>query len=327
MIWAYALQQNEMKKPSELVELFANIATIFVFIFLVAFLAHRYLMPHEKTPKNEKLRQGTQLSLPGIDWTDAHSTLILALSVECRYCRASSEFYRRLLALNAAKRFRPVAVFPQPEKAGQAYLQSEGLAVSEVLQANLLSLGVDATPTLILADEVGRISSSWTGQLTPEGEKDVIARLGLEQADKTPPNDKGIVIYNNKPDSSKLIPASEFVRMTRIGEDLPLIDIRSREEYASGHITGTLNIPMDELEARASHEVPKDKIVLIYCHYCASCEGRASEEGVQTFCSLGIDMLRDLGFTQVRYVSDDLYTLKQAGIKISTLPSPVSRSQ
>lgn len=42
------------------------------------------------------------------------------------------------------------------------------------------------------------------------------------------------------------------------------IDVRTPEEYSQGHIRGSILIPLDELEKRAS-EVPKDKKVLIIC--------------------------------------------------------------
>lgn len=44
-----------------------------------------------------------------------------------------------------------------------------------------------------------------------------------------------------------------------------LLDVRTREEYAEGHIAGAVNIPVQELEARMS-EVPAATPVVVYCH-------------------------------------------------------------
>jgi len=44
-----------------------------------------------------------------------------------------------------------------------------------------------------------------------------------------------------------------------------MLDVRTPEEYAKGHIKGAVLIPVQVLEARLA-EVPKDKQVYVYCH-------------------------------------------------------------
>jgi rhodanese-related sulfurtransferase len=44
-----------------------------------------------------------------------------------------------------------------------------------------------------------------------------------------------------------------------------VVDVRSPEEYAAGHVPAAVNIPVDELEARQS-EIPKDRPVVTYCN-------------------------------------------------------------
>jgi rhodanese-related sulfurtransferase len=43
-----------------------------------------------------------------------------------------------------------------------------------------------------------------------------------------------------------------------------LLDVRSPEEFASGHIPGATNIPVDDLRQRLA-EVPKDRSIATYC--------------------------------------------------------------
>ncbi len=43
-----------------------------------------------------------------------------------------------------------------------------------------------------------------------------------------------------------------------------LIDSRTREEYANGHIPGAVNIPHTEMQASIAR-VPKDRDVVLYC--------------------------------------------------------------
>lgn len=44
-----------------------------------------------------------------------------------------------------------------------------------------------------------------------------------------------------------------------------LLDVRTPEEFAAGHIAGAVNIPVQELEHRLS-EVPATTPVVVYCH-------------------------------------------------------------
>lgn len=44
-----------------------------------------------------------------------------------------------------------------------------------------------------------------------------------------------------------------------------IIDVRTPEEYAEGHVKGARLIPVNELADRLS-EVPKDRQVYVYCH-------------------------------------------------------------
>ena len=53
---------------------------------------------------------------------------------------------------------------------------------------------------------------------------------------------------------------------TQLETEAPtIIDVRSPEEYAEGHVPGAVNIPMDELEQRLD-EVPQDRPVVPYCN-------------------------------------------------------------
>ncbi len=43
-----------------------------------------------------------------------------------------------------------------------------------------------------------------------------------------------------------------------------LIDVRTEEEYESGHIKGSVNIPVDSLESKLG-KVARDKKIIVYC--------------------------------------------------------------
>lgn len=44
-----------------------------------------------------------------------------------------------------------------------------------------------------------------------------------------------------------------------------LLDVRSPEEYAAGHVDGALNIPVDALATRLDEVGPKERPVVVYC--------------------------------------------------------------
>ncbi len=46
--------------------------------------------------------------------------------------------------------------------------------------------------------------------------------------------------------------------------DVFIVDARSADSYASGHIDGAVNIPLNETKKRLS-EFPKDKKIIVYC--------------------------------------------------------------
>ncbi|HPZ89684.1 MAG TPA: rhodanese-like domain-containing protein, partial [Flavihumibacter sp.] len=43
-----------------------------------------------------------------------------------------------------------------------------------------------------------------------------------------------------------------------------IVDVRSAQEYAAGHVAGAINIPLDEIRRRLT-ELPKDKTIFLYC--------------------------------------------------------------
>src|ERR671934_2367913 len=61
----------------------------------------------------------------------------------------------------------------------------------------------------------------------------------------------------------------ELIARLRKG-DVVLVDVRPREEFAAGHITGARSIPLEELEDRLA-ELPPDHEVVAYCRgpFCA----------------------------------------------------------
>lgn len=59
--------------------------------------------------------------------------------------------------------------------------------------------------------------------------------------------------------------AKEYAeRFYRANVPHALIDVRTPDEYASGHLTGSSNIPLQELPDRLG-EIPREQPVALYC--------------------------------------------------------------
>jgi len=66
---------------------------------------------------------------------------------------------------------------------------------------------------------------------------------------------------------------------TLVREGAIILDVRTKGEYASGHINGSVNIPLDKLAANLNKLKVKDKAI-ITC--CASGMRSASAKGILT---------------------------------------------
>lgn len=58
------------------------------------------------------------------------------------------------------------------------------------------------------------------------------------------------------------VTAAEMAGLQR--EGLALLDVRSTEEFAAGHIQGAINIPLDQLAQRLA-ELPSKDALIVYC--------------------------------------------------------------
>lgn len=77
--------------------------------------------------------------------------------------------------------------------------------------------------------------------------------------------------YLREPETFEPLSAAELADRMR-AEDVVVIDVRPSDEYASGHIPGSLSIPIDELDARVSDlaALARDTDIVAYCRgrYC-----------------------------------------------------------
>ena len=92
--------------------------------------------------------------------------------------------------------------------------------------------------------------------------------------------------------TSGLISPADYVSQFEVTGDHLLIDVRTAEEFASGHIEGAVNIPVEEIAGRLD-EIPIDVPVVVYCR---SGNRSATASGILT--EAGYSQVNDLGGIQ-----------------------------
>jgi hypothetical protein len=168
------------KSFTQRLEFLANLAIIVAAVLLSFVLIKSYLLPNssKEGPPDWRVPAGTKVSLPGVDWSGNNQTLLLVLQKGCHFCSESAPFYQRLIRETAGRgNIHLIAVLPQTSDESKKYLDDLGLAIGDIRQSGLDSIGVHGTPTLILANAQGVVMNSWVGKLSADNEAEVLRRL------------------------------------------------------------------------------------------------------------------------------------------------------
>ena len=70
-----------------------------------------------------------------------------------------------------------------------------------------------------------------------------------------------------------------------------ILDVRTEEEFANGHIKGAVLIPHDKIEAKAESVITdKEQLILVYCR-----SGRRSKIAAEKLVELGYSNVKEFG--------------------------------
>ncbi len=108
-----------------------------------------------------------------------------------------------------------------------------------------------------------------------------------------------------------LVPVSQeaLLEQQQKGEESTyVLDVRSPEEYASGHVPGAVNIPYDQVASRIA-EVPKDKDVVLYCK-----SGRRA--------GIAAEVLASQGYERLQHLEGDIVAWVEKGRPVETPLDP-----
>ncbi len=87
------------------------------------------------------------------------------------------------------------------------------------------------------------------------------------------------------------ITAKEAKKIMDEGGDYVILDVRTEEEFAEGHVPGAMLIPHDKINVQASEKLPdKDRLILVYCR-----SGRRSKLAAEALLALGYKNIIEFG--------------------------------
>lgn len=155
-------------------ETLTNVAIVTVSLLASVTLVKNLLSHRPQGAASPHVAVGNQVTVPGLDWRAAGSTLVLALRPDCHFCSDSAPFYRRLAAAVSDRPIQLTALFPESVETGADYLQSLGVEVTNVRRGSFESLRIPGTPTLMLVDAEGVVRNVWLGKLPVDTEREVL---------------------------------------------------------------------------------------------------------------------------------------------------------
>jgi rhodanese-related sulfurtransferase len=112
---------------------------------------------------------------------------------------------------------------------------------------------------------------------------------------------------SNGGDATSISQQEVLRRIGQAGAPL-LLDVRTPEEFASGHVPGAVNIPYDAVEERSAElSAHRDQEVVVYCEK----GGRAAKASRS---------LADAGFRSILHLDGDMSGWRAAGLPVEQQP-------
>jgi hypothetical protein len=114
-------------------------------------------------------------AIENVSYEKAESTLVLALNTQCKFCKESLPFYRKLLSTHSSNQI--AVIFPNPDREVREFVEHAKLSVHALGDQDFSKFQIDGTPTLVLVGRDGKVRDLWTGELSAASEKQVISAI------------------------------------------------------------------------------------------------------------------------------------------------------
>ena len=90
--------------------------------------------------------------------------------------------------------------------------------------------------------------------------------------------------------TSKYMEPEKVVELIESGVEHKIIDVRSPEEFATGHIKGAINIPLPMLDIKPSELTDEKEMLFVYCQ-----SGMRSNMAASKLTHYGYDNAYNIG--------------------------------
>lgn len=95
---------------------------------------------------------------------------------------------------------------------------------------------------------------------------------------------------SSEPLNYKQVTQDEAQKLMETKSDYIILDVRTQDEYKSGHIKGAICIPNEEISGAVSELPNKKQLILVYCR-----SGRRSKEAAQKLADSGYTNIVEFG--------------------------------
>ncbi len=99
-----------------------------------------------------------------------------------------------------------------------------------------------------------------------------------------------VALQGNKADTNAPGLTFSSVQADVNGGSATLYDVRTEQEYASGHFENAINLPLQDIQAGTLPDVQKDKTIYVYCN-----SGNRSGQAKVLLADAGYTNVVDLG--------------------------------
>lgn len=157
------------------IELLSHVSIIVVCMIASGILIERRFFSTVSAPSDANL-VGKKLSSATLHTALGKRTIVLAMTMHCVFCLESMPLYEKLSTIASADA-RVVVLSPDPPDMVRTYLAEHHVTPSGILQADLATIGVVRTPTLLVVDSQGLVTNAFVGMLSMAREEELFAVL------------------------------------------------------------------------------------------------------------------------------------------------------
>lgn len=101
----------------------------------------------------------------------------------------------------------------------------------------------------------------------------------------------GCSTVDNQQKGVKHVSMNEAIQMMEKESGYIILDVRTPEEFAEGHIPNAINIPNESIGSAELSQLPnKDQLIFVYCR-----SGRRSKEAAQKLANLDYTNIVEMG--------------------------------